>query len=79
MQLYIRDDYSEIVRPVKEMKGFQRVHLKAGEEKEVEFEITVEMFKYYGVDNVYTAEKGTFTLMLGTDSENLQEISLRLL
>lgn len=77
-QLYIRDDYSEIVRPVKELKGFQRISLKAGEEKEIEFEITVEMLKYYGVNNVFAAEKGTFTLMVGSDSEHLQEISLRL-
>ncbi len=78
-QLYIRDDFSEIVRPEKEMKGFQRVHLKVGEEKEIEFEITVEMLKYYGVNNVFEAEKGTFTLMVGSDSENLQEITLRLI
>lgn len=78
-QLYIRDDFSEIVRPVKEMKGFQRVHLKAGEEKEIEFEITVDMLKYYGVNNMFAAEKGTFTLMVGSDSENLQEISMRLI
>ncbi len=78
-QLYIRDDFSEIVRPVKEMKGFQRVFLKAGEEKEITFEITVEMLKYYGINNEFTAEKGKFTLMVGSDSENLQEISLRLI
>lgn len=78
VQLYIRDDFSELVRPVKELKGFQKVFLEPNEEKEISFEITEEMLSYYGVDDVFGAEKGTFTISVGTSSVDLQSVSIEL-
>lgn len=78
VQLYIRDDFSELVRPVKELKGFQKVFLEPNEEKEIFFEITEEMLSYYGVDDVFGAEKGTFTVSVGTNSVDLQSVSIEL-
>lgn len=78
VQLYIRDDYSSATRPVKELKGFQRVALKKGEIKTVTFEITPDKLAYYDVDMKYGVESGTFKIMVGASSrdEDLQSIAL---
>ncbi len=69
VQLYIRDKVGSIVRPVKELKGFRRVPLKAGESKRVEFTLTSNDLAFYGIDNTWKAEAGEFELWIGTNSE----------
>ena len=50
VQLYIRDKVAESTRPVKELKGFQKVFLKAGESREITFKITPDLLKYYNYE-----------------------------
>lgn len=69
-QLYIHDLQASICRPVKELKGFKRVALKKGESKDVEFEITPDLLKFYNADLQYVLEPGMFDLMIGTNSSN---------
>lgn len=68
VQLYLRDNYSSVVRPVKELKGFKRVTLLPGEEKEAVFVICEEMLRFYREDGSYGSEKGTFRVMIGNSS-----------
>lgn len=67
-QLYIRDLVGSIVRPVKELKGFQRIALKGGESKTIEFTITTDDLAFYGKDMIKKAEAGDFNLWIGTNS-----------
>ena len=68
VQLYIHDVVASITRPVKELKGFQRIHLKKGESREVKFEITDDLLKFYRYDLQYVLEPGDFEIMIGPDS-----------
>lgn len=68
VQLYIRDLIGSVVRPVKELKGFEKIELKAGESKKVEFTITPDMLAFYDIDLVKRAEKGEFTVFIGGSS-----------
>ena len=68
VQLYIHDLVASITRPVKELKGFERIHLKKGESKVVKFEITDELLKFYNRDLNYVLEPGDFEIMIGPDS-----------
>lgn len=68
VQLYIRDVVGSSSRPVKELKGFQRISLKAGESKVVEFPITIDLLKYYNFELEYVAEPGEFEVMIGSNS-----------
>ena len=78
VQLYIRDEYSSATRPVKELKDFARIPLKAGETKQVSFTLTPEMLSYYDADMHYGVEKGTFKIMVGASSRDtdLQSVIL---
>lgn len=71
-QLYIRDVVGSITRPVKELKGFQKIFLKAGESKTVTFEITPELLKFYNNDLVYDWEAGEFQIMIGGNSNDVR-------
>ena len=71
VQLYIRDIYCSIARPVKELKGFQRIHLKKGETQNVTFTITPEMLKFYNQQLKYTLEPGDFEVMVGANSSDI--------
>lgn len=79
VQLYIRDNYSSATRPVKELKDFSRISLKKGEKKTVSFQITPDKLAYYNADMKYGVELGTFTIMIGSSSqdEDLQKLQLR--
>lgn len=68
VQLYIHDQVASITRPVKELKGFQRIHLKKGESREVKFEITDDLLKFYNHNLDYVLEPGDFDIMIGPDS-----------
>ena len=73
VQLYVRDLVGSIARPVKELKGFQRVHLKAGESKDVTFTLPVQELAFYGKDLVKKVEPGKFHLWIAPNSaEGLQ-------
>ena len=68
VQLYIRDVVGSVVRPLKELKGFEKIELDIGEEKTVSFEINEEMLKYWNKDIKFVAENGKFEVFIGTDS-----------
>ena len=70
VQLYIHDKVASISRPVRELKGFERIHLKAGESKEVNFDITPDLLKFYDVNLKEVLEPGQFDLMIGSSSIN---------
>ncbi len=72
VQLYIRDVVGSITRPVKELKGFQKVFLKKGESKKVTFAVTPEDLKFYNNALKYDWEAGDFEIMIGTNSEEVQ-------
>ena len=72
VQLYIRDLVGSMTRPVKELKGFQKVMLKKGESKTVTFNISPEDLKFYNNDLKFDWEAGEFDIMIGTNSENVK-------
>jgi beta-glucosidase len=76
VQLYIRDIESECVRPVKELKGFCRIHLAKGESKEVTFDLTADLLKYYDYDCRLVLEPGKFEIMIGSSSEAVKKAEL---
>ena len=73
VQLYIRDMVASVVRPVKELKGFQKIFLKKGETKTVKFIITVDDLKFYDNELKYAAEPGAFKIFIGTSSAEVKE------
>jgi beta-glucosidase len=72
VQLYIRDLLASVSRPVLELKGFARVHLKAGEAKEVTFKITPELLKMLNAEMKWVVEPGEFRIMIGASSRDLR-------
>lgn len=78
VQLYIRDMVASVVRPVKELKGFKKIHLEVGEEKEVVFEIREEMLRFHNENMEYVSEKGKFQLMIGPNSKDVQTVEFEL-
>ncbi len=78
VQLYIRDDYSSVTRPVKELKDFQRVHLKKGETKKVSFILPVSKLAFYDINMNHTVEPGTFTIMVGSSSKDKDLLKTKL-
>lgn len=79
VQLYTRDMVGSITRPVKELKGFQKIELKAGESKTVEFKIAVDDLKFYNSDLKFVAEPGDFKIFIGGNSRDVKEASFKLL
>ena len=76
VQLYIHDVIASISRPVKELKGFRRIHLKAGESQRVTFDITDDMLKFYNYDLKHVLEPGDFEVMIGPNSRDLKKTTL---
>lgn len=72
VQLYIRDLFGKVVRPVKELKGFQKVFIKKGESKTVSFTLTPEDLKFYDDELNFDWEGGEFDIMVGTNSRDVQ-------
>ena len=79
VQLYIRDLVASVSRPVKELKGFERITLKAGESRKVTFAITPETLKFYNYDLKYILEPGDFNIMVGPNSRDLKTAKLTVL
>ena len=73
VQLYIRDVVGSVTRPVKELKGFQKIKLKAGETKTVTFNITPNDLKFYNYDLKYDWEAGDFEIMIGGNSRDVKK------
>ncbi|PLR99082.1 beta-glucosidase BglX [Bacillus sp. T33-2] len=78
VQLYIRDIAGEIVRPVKELKDFQKITLEPKETKKVTFTITEERLRYYHEDLQYTSDAGTFTAYMGPNSKDVTALTFKL-
>ena len=72
VQIYLRDIYAEVARPVKELKGFDRIFLKKGESREVKFVLTEDDLKFYNSGLQYLYEPGEFDVMIGTNSRDVQ-------
>ncbi|MBX7169696.1 MAG: beta-glucosidase BglX [Pyrinomonadaceae bacterium] len=73
VQVYIRDMDASMSRPVKELKGFQKVFLKAGEKRKIEIPIKVSDLGFYNAQMQYVVEEGQFRVMVGTDSQNIKD------
>ena len=79
VQLYIQDVTGSIIRPLKELKNFRKVMLKAGEKKVVHFTITEDELKFYNAQLKYAAEPGKFNVQIGLDSQDVKQQSFELL
>jgi beta-glucosidase len=78
VQLYIRDLVGTITRPVKELKGFQKISLKAGESKKVTFTLSENDLKFYNANLDFVAEPGDFKIFVGNSSSNVQAVDFKL-
>ena len=79
VQLYIRDLIGSITHPVKELKGFQKVELKAGESRKITFSISVNDLKFYNSDLKFVAEPGDFKIFIGGNSRDIKEGQFKLI
>lgn len=77
-QLYIRDRFASIMRPVKELKGFQRIHINKGESKTVSFDIDASKLSFYDGNGNLMLEPGGFDIMIGPDSRNVKSALLKI-
>ena len=73
VQLYVQDHAASVARPVRELKGVQKIHLEPGEEREVVFTITEEMLAFSNIDMKFAAEAGRFSVYVGDSSETKNE------
>lgn len=76
VQLYVGDPVASISRPVRELKGFQKVALKPGEQKEITFDVTDESLKFYNTDLKYDWEQGEFVVSIGTNSQDVRSVKV---
>ena len=72
VQLYIHDELASVARPITELKGFQRIHLKAGESREMSFMITPEMLSMLNIDMKKLVEAGDFRIMIGASCKDIR-------
>lgn len=73
VQLYIRDLVGSVTRPVRELKGFEKVMLKAGESKTIQFRITPDLLKFYNYELEFVNEPGEFEVMIGGNSKEVKK------
>ncbi len=79
VQMYIRDEYSSVPRPVKELKGFKKIWLEPGQSQTVSFTINPESLSFYDKDMKWVIEPGDFTIMIGTSSDKTENIKLNVI
>ncbi len=79
VQMYIRDNVSSVTRPVKELKGFERISLEKGQTKSVVFDISPEKLQFYDLNMERVVEPGDFEIMIGTNSQNTQSQTLTII
>jgi beta-glucosidase len=72
VQLYIRDPVCSVTRPVKELRGFQKVHLNPGEIQAVIFQLSTDELRFYNQNMEYVVEPGEFEIMIGSSSEDIE-------
>lgn len=78
VQLYITDDYASMTRPVKELRGFRRIHLKPGDKQTVDFQIGREHLSFYDEDYHWVCEPGSFTIAVGSSSAATEKVGLEI-
>ncbi len=78
VQCYVRDLVGSVTRPVKELKGFEKVMIKAGESKKITFKITPDMLAFHRLDMTYGTEPGDYKLFIGGNSRDVKEIGFKL-
>jgi beta-glucosidase len=78
VQLYIHDVVGSVTRPIKELKGFKKIHLKAAEAKSVSFTILVNDLSFYKSDLSFGAEPGKFEVLIGTNSRDVKKAEFAL-
>jgi beta-glucosidase len=78
VQLYIVDPVASIAQPVKKLKGFQKIVLKKGESRQVNFIISKEELSFYNSDLKWVAEPGDFKVQIGTNSNEVKEAAFKL-
>ncbi len=78
VQLYIHDHVASVTRPVKELKGFQKINFQPGETRTVNFQITPQDLAFYRIDMSYGWEKGTFTVFIGGNSRETRSVEFEL-
>jgi beta-glucosidase len=72
VQLYVRDEFASVPRPVKELKGFKRIELEPGETCSVVFDLSVDQLAFYDQDMHLVVEPGTIQVMVGSSSEDIR-------
>jgi beta-glucosidase len=72
VQLYLRDEVASLIRPIKELKDFQKIKLNAGETKSIQFTIDNQKLSFYNQQLVFKSEPGTFDLMIGSSSSDIR-------
>jgi beta-glucosidase len=75
VQLYVRDLVGSVTRPVKELKGFQKIYLDTGESKEVTFTLTSDDLRFYTADMTFKAEPGEFEFFVGGSSDAVNRVT----
>ena len=78
VQMYVRDLVGSVTRPVKELKGFEKVMIKAGESKEITFKITPDMLAFHRIDMTYGTEPGDYKLYIGGNSRDVKETGFKM-
>jgi beta-glucosidase len=76
VQFYIHQKVSSVTRPVKELRGFQRIHLAPGEKQTVTFPINRQTLAFHDLQMNYTVEPGDFEMMIGPSSAQVQKVTL---
>ena len=79
VQFYVRDLVGSVTRPVQELKGFRRIHLKKGESQDVEFVVTPDLLKFYNKELEEVCEPGDFQIMIGPNSRDVRTGTLTVL
>ena len=77
-QLYIRDLVGSVTRPVKELKGFQKIMLQPGETRELKFILTEKDLSFYRRDMTFGTEPGEYEIMVGGNSEEVKKVKIRM-
>jgi beta-glucosidase len=72
VQLYVRDEFASVPRPVKELKGFKRIQLEPGETRSVVFDLSVDQLGFYDEDIHLVLEPGTIQVLVGSSSEDIR-------
>lgn len=77
VQMYLNDTFASLTRPLKELRGYKKVHLMPGEEKVISFEINEDTLKFFTASGKYEAEAGSFILYIGASSETDNSVGFR--